>query len=574
MTDHPLEIPTDPQKARELVAILSERARNASSEEEARFIISEIAAFTRAYRVKHGIGIPAGPAEQAAEVNSKYRIRPHTQHISDRIAEAVRDVERGINRQLVIETPPRMGKSLLTSFWSPLWMLRRHPEWEMMLISYDGELSGSWARDMRTMIEQKPQLGIALNEKKRAFYEWETLEKGGVYSASTRGSLTGRGARVMIIDDPIRDFVEAHSATMRDNLWNWWLSVALTRLEPPYLVIVMCTRWHEDDLIGRLLSKDYEGNPKDWEEIRIPAIADSDNDQLGRLAGQPLYSPLFEEDEESAVARWDSTKTNVGSYTWSAMYQQRPAPQQGAIFDMGWWRFWTWDPEKATEDGRVVFLDPAATLAGQWVDSWDAAFKGGGSNDSRSGGWVVGQRWMRKEANRYLLTQVRGHWSFTETLAKMKDWAKSDDHAISPWGDRVHERLVEERANGAALIDVMREHVAGIKPINPTVSKEARARVVTPEIESGNVFLPHPSDPGNEWVNDLLSELRNFPHDAADDQVDALTQALTFLRGGGKGGVTVPGSTRPLNGRAAGWQVSRDISRTALNDMAKSRRRF
>jgi len=132
---------------------------------------------------------------------------------------------------------------------------------------------------------------------------------------------------------------------------------------------------------------------------------------------------------------------------------------------------------------------------------------------------------------------------------------------------------VEDKANGAAIIDTLKNEIAGLKPITPVTSKEARARAITPEVESGNVLLPHPGDPGNEWVSDLLSELRNFPHDSSDDQVDALTQALTRLRGGGKGKITVPGQNNVL-GPAGGWSqalANRSITRAAYTDLNRRR---
>jgi predicted phage terminase large subunit-like protein len=464
--------------------------------------------------------------------------------------------------------PPRAGKSTLLSLYSPLWLLRRHPEWKLVTASHDGSLTGGWARQTRRLIESKPDLGIAIAKDGGAGTIWSTVEGGGLFATSTRGALTGRGARVLIIDDPVKDFVEAHSLLMRQNLWDWWLSVALTRLEPPYLVIVVMTRWHEDDFIGRLLSNDTEGDPKQWERISLPAIADKQDDPLDRLEGEPLFSPLIDETTAQALDRWAEVKRTVGTYTFSAMYQQRPAPAKGAIFDSGWWRFWTTNQSRETDDGRVTYLDPSAIIGGQWCDSWDMAFKGVSDSD-----WVVGQRWVRLRGNRYLVAQVRGRWSFTQTISAMKRWAATNSPFTSPCGDKVHERLVEDKANGPAIIDTLRDEIAGLKPITPVTSKEARARAVTPECESGNVFLPHPGDPGNEWVTDLLSELRNFPHDSSDDQVDALTQALTRLRTDGKGQITIPGRSNLL-GPAGGWSAAlanRSITAAAKTDINRKR---
>ena len=824
-----------PSNKAELVLLLDQvrdLASKAVTPDEARMLTSQVAQFTRAYRIRHGIGIPTNPTDQALELDPSYVVRPHLSFLSQRLSDAVKDVERGYNRKIAVSMPPRSGKSTLLSLFSPLWILRRHPEWKIVAASHDRVLMSNWAARIRRIIEDKPDLGIALAKDGGAGSSWETYEGGGMYTTSIKGGLTGRGARVMVIDDPVRDFVDAHSPVLRQNLWDWWLSVVQTRLEQPYLVIVvMCmtgdtpvlrpdgtetpladirpgdeiatftaegkittsivsnwanqgpdsifalsmasgrkvranarhpfwvidesgegswvrleslrvgmrvrcaaeptealsaparivtsqpspracvcrtttssdgqqdyvhprttqnrnglsasesgtdsasmitsacsmdragavpsvegslmrstsrstgrmssasiiamtqelceacsattatsslpeptlltpcdgplstwgvstdeivaiepagredvfdivvvgthnfiasrlcasnTRWHEDDFVGRLFNDDYEGDPKTWERISLPAIAEP-GDSLGRAEGAPLLSPIIEESEAEALDRWADVRRSVGTYIFSSMYQQRPAPARGAIFDAGWWRYWTFDPMRATEDGRVVLLDPDRLSVGRWVDSWDCTFK---STSLLTGDWTVGQRWVRESANRYLMSQQRGRWSFTQTIAAMERWSMTNDEDGSPYGSLVHDRLIEERANGAAIIDVLKERISGLKPVNPTVSKEARARAVTPEIESGNVFLPHPADPGNEWVADLLSELRNFPHDAHDDQVDTLTQALAFLRDSGRGQVTVPG--RMAQGRPQ-WQVPRDLARTALTDLSRRR---
>lgn len=549
------DLPTDPAEVAELLRQLRGLVRTAETVEEARAVTSRIARVTRAYRLRHGIGIPATLAEQAVELDAGYRVRPHLRFLSDQISGAVRDVERGENRMLAVSMPPRSGKSTLISKHGPLWLLRQHPDWSIVTVSHDGALVTDWARYDRKIIEEKPSLGIRLAPDGGAGSHWETIEGGGLRAVSWRGPLTGRGAKVMIIDDPVANFVDAHSASSRQALWDWWRSVGFTRLEAPYLVLVVMTRWHEDDLVGRLFSNEYEGDPSKWEKISLPAIADREDDALGRAYGDPLISPLVDEDHEGALKRLGDIKIAVGSYTWASMYQQRPAPAKGAIFDSGWWRYWTSNPELVTEDGKVVYLDPSSLIGGKWLDSWDCAFKSTASSD-----WVVGQRWVRARANRYLVAQKRGRWSFTRTIAEMRKWAITDNPSTSPCGHLVHQRLIEERANGAAIIDVLKEEIAGLKPINPIISKEARARAVTPECESGNVYLPHPSDPGNEWMADFLTELRNFPHDAADDQVDSLTQALAGLRDPGRGLLTVPGNQVRQGNRI---QIGRDIARTA-----------
>lgn len=490
--------------------------------------------------------IPTDPLRMAEVLIPGFVARPHLAYLSARMAAAVHDVEAGKSRRLIVEMPPRTGKTTLATLATSSWIMARHPSWPLALVSHDGRLATSWGRQVRRWVEaQHLGQGVKIAPDAGAVSAWETTDGGKFLSISTRESFTGRGVRCLFIDDATKDFVDAHSMVMRDNLWDWWLSVAQTRLEPPYLVVVTQTRWSDDDLVARLLSNEYEGSPEDWERVHLPALAEAD-DSLGRLEGAPLLSPLLNEDEGGALARWEDVRRTVGGYVFNAMYQQRPSPARGTIFDTGWWRYWTTNESRATVDGRVRYLDPSSLTGGRWLDSWDAAF---GETTATSASFVVGQRWVRQGADRFLVAQQRGRWSFTQTLDRMRAWQGSGAGA-----GLVHQRLVEKKANGAAIIDVLRREIPGIKPISPTASKEARARAVTPEIESGNVYLPHPADPGHEWVSDALSELREFPSGAHDDVPDALTQALLELREAGRGLVSVPGRMeRP--GEPGGWRV-------------------
>lgn len=497
--------------------------------------------------------LPAGPAEQAAELEERFRIRDHTRLISDRIAAAVRDVAEGRSRWLIIETPPRIGKSTLVSLFGPLWILRMFPEWKVALTSYDAALVADWSRQVRNLATEHPSLGIRLTPDSGAVGQWRTTSGGGIIARSTGQGLTGLGAKVLIVDDPVKDFAEAHSEHARDKLWSWWLSVAQTRLEPPSLVLVTMTRWHEDDMVGRLLSAEHEGDPATWEEIRLPALANPSPgtpDPLGRDEGEPLISPLLDETAEQARQRWLDVRTAVGPYTFAGMYQQEPAPSKGELFDLGWLRYWTVNPALADRDdagellpvtdhaARVVWVDPAqfdehtGVASGRWIDSWDMAFKGKKDSD-----YVVGQRWVGSVGYHYLMHGARGKWTFTQTLDRVKAWCAPHG---TPYARYVHERIVEDKANGTAVIDSLQAGVPGMVAVNPTDSKVGRALSVTPVVESGHVLLPHPADPGNEWVMDLVEELRAFPNGRHDDQVDALTQYLNRVRNVGSMGIGNP----------------------------------
>lgn len=483
---------------------------------------------------------PDTPAEQASELDDGYQLVPHIEYLSERLTAAIADVEHGTSRKMLISLPPRHGKTEITSIYLPLHLLRRNHKLKIGLISHSPNLSAAWGRRIRRLVERYgPKLGLSIAPDAGAVSEWETPEGGGVTSRSIGQALAGVGFNVLIVDDPTRDFAAAHSKTAREAVWEWWTANAITRLEPPSLVVVVQTRWHEDDLTGRLLSPHHEGDPSDWEQIIIPAIA-GDHDPLGRAKGEPLLSPLIPgETREQALARFEEIKRNVGSYTWAALYQQSPAPSQGAIFNVDWWRYWTTDPAKATDDGRVVWLDPSTLSSGRVITSWDATFK-----DTSSSDYVVGQRWARIGANRFLLEQSRDRRAFTATIAEMLRFA---DDGLG--AGLAHEHFIEDKANGPAIIDTLRDKVSGIKPVNPQGSKEARARAVTPEIESGNVYLPLPpakTERGDLffWVHEFLDEARSFPTGEHDDQIDAMTQALAAMRTAGGAHISSPTDAR------------------------------
>lgn len=522
--------------------------------------------------------MPATPAAQAVELDPSYLIRPHIALLSEKLAEAVADVERGISRKLIVSMPPRHGKTELASVYLPLWLLRRDHRCKIGIISHSPNLAATWGRRVRRMVERHgAALGLSIAPDAGAVSEWETPEGGGVMSRSIGQALAGVGFNVLIVDDPVRDFAAAHSEPTRQAVWDWWTANAVTRLEPPSLVVVIATRWHEDDLIGRLLSDEHEGDPSEWDTIILPALADHDPDKgeadpLGREPGEPLLSPLVAAEEpgkkgrELALQRFAELRRNVGSYAWSALFQQKPAPAAGAIFNAGWWRFWNTSPAAATEDGRIQHLNPEALRGGRVITSWDATFK-----DTKASDYVVGQRWARLRANRYLLDQVRARMSFTKTVAAMKAFTTDG------LGARLaHEHLVEDKANGPAILDALKDEISGLKPINPRGSKEARARAVTPEIESGNVLLPDPTMPGYEWVNALIAEARSFPTGEHDDQVDSMTQALDGLRTSGTATITNPGarsSAAPVGHAAvAARRVSSSRTAAARVDLTRRRR--
>jgi len=513
------------------------------------------------------VDMPASPAAQAMELDESYQVVPHIAYLDERLTAAVADVERGVSRKLLVSMPPRHGKTEMISVYLPLWLLRRNHKLKIGIISHSPNLAAVWGRRIRRMVERHAAtLGLSIASDAGAVSEWETPEGGGVTSRSIGQALAGVGFNILIVDDPTRDFAAAHSAAARQSVWEWWTANATTRLEPPSLVIVVQTRWHEDDLTGRLLSRDHEGDPDEWEQIIIPAIADHDpakgeTDVLGREVGEPLRSPLIpNETREQAEARFAQLRRDVGSYAWTALYQQSPSPAQGAIFNVGWWRYWTLDPAKADGE-RVRLVDLDFLRRGRVIDSWDATFK-----DTASSDYVVGQRWARVGPDRFLLAQVRDRLSFVKTLEAMRGF-----FLLGVGSAFSHTHLIEDKANGPAIISVLDREISGLKPVNPRGSKEARARAVTPEIESGHVYLPLPPADGQPgeyaWVHQFLAEARSFPTGEHDDQIDAMSQALDELREGGGAAITNPAAggqrVSPAAQRLIGRGVARDLAGAA-----------
>lgn len=443
---------------------------------------------------------PPTPLAFARRLDRGYNERPHLTYLSDRLAAAVKRVEGGQSAYVKISMPPRAGKSIMSSTQFPAWILSKHPDWKIGMLSHSPSLASSWGRAVRRLVEERgTELGIELAKDAGAVTEWETTKKGGVWSRSIGQSVTGLGFKVMILDDVVKDFADAHSELKREHVWDWWTANARTRLEPPSLVLAIGTRWHEDDILGRMEMKEY-GDPSQWEIISFPAIATED-DVLGREPGDPLFSPILDETRDQALDRWADIQRSVGSYAWAALYQQNPVPAGGAIFNTEWWRYW--------EPGDLPVFEKTIT-------SWDCAFKATTDSD-----YVVGQRWGVVGADRYLLEQVRGRWTFTETMAEMKRFIAKKNLG---WPDS-HEHIVEDKANGTAIIDVLHKKISGMIGVSPTNSKEARAHAVTPQIESGNVYLPRHAP----WLNDFLIEHQSFPTGAHDDMVDCTTQALNRL---------------------------------------------
>lgn len=414
--------------------------------------------------------------------------------ICDELDRFLQDVADKKSPRLIITMPPRSGKSELVSRRFPAFALGRNPELQIIATSYSSDLSQRFNRDVQRVIDDEKYFDLFPNTRlsnsrvrtdSRGSYIrtsdlFEIVGHAGAYrSCGVGGGITGQGADILIIDDPIKDRAQAGSKTIRDSIWDWYTSTAYTRLSPGGGVIVMATRWHTDDLIGRLIQRMGEGDT--FRIVNYPAIAE--HDELHRKAGEALHP------ERYPLSTLQQIKKTIGSRDWEALYQQHPVPDGGALFKLEWFRRWTASSLPPEFDHTLM--------------SWDMTFK-----DSKNSDYVVGQVWGKKGPNFYLLDQVRGQWDFVKTKEMVRVLAHK-------W-PRVVRKLVEDKANGSAVISELKSTVSGFVPITPTESKEARASSVTPYFEAGNVFIPE--DSAAPWVPHYVSELLEFPAGSHDDQ--------------------------------------------------------
>lgn len=292
------------------------------------------------------------PGALAARLTSGREMQaPHL----DLIDKAFADIEAGQIDRVAIFCPPRHGKSRRAARWAPLWWLARHPDKRVVIASYGASLAEEHGRWIRDQIADTPELGIALRGGSRAADRLDLAgHQGGLVAVGVGGGLTGKGADLLIVDDPVANREDADSPTMRRKTWEWWTEVALTRLHPGAAVVLIQTRWHEHDLGGLVLNQQLEPDSTEkWRVINLPAFAEA-GDLLGREIDAPLWPARYGRDE------LERTKAAIGGRAWTALYQQRPAPPDGAVFRRGWLRYLR--PAAFGPLGMcAVFVDPATT---------------------------------------------------------------------------------------------------------------------------------------------------------------------------------------------------------------------
>ncbi len=415
-------------------------------------------------------------------------------HLNE-LVEKLEAIERGELKRLIVLMPPRHGKSELISLRFPCWYLAKHPKDYIVQAGYAESIALTHSRKARDIfispalsklfpsIRYRPETPgqEAIIPERQAAHEWGTKQGGSYYAVGIGGGLTGRGFNVGIIDDPVKDAEEAESETYRERGWNWYTMVFRTRAEPDAAIIVVMTRWHQDDLVGRLLKQAKENPGADqWEVLHFPAIKD------GKALWPDRYPlPALEKLRSSDARNFES------------LYQGNPTIAEGQIIKREWWQYYRERPQFQ----RVI-------------QSWDTAFKDKTKND-----YSVCTVWGEALNGYYLLDIWRGKVEFPELKRiAIALYERDTPNAV----------LVEDAASGQSLIqELQRNTRIPVLPVKVDKNKVARANAATPLIAAGKVFLPEFAP----WLFDYIEELSAFPNGEYDDQVDSTTQGLNYMAG-------------------------------------------
>lgn len=416
------------------------------------------------------------------------------------IDQFVLDVQEAKRPILILQTAPQHGKSEIVSRRLPAYLLGKFPNWRVGSASYNDDLAGAMSQDVRRILASPEYLRLypqAAEKKRYAINRNGEFNapagEGGYLGRGVGTGMTGRSLDVACIDDPIKNHTEALSDTTKESVWSWYQTVFKTRLSEKSGQIIMATSWAEDDLIGRIC-KQHAGDPR-LKILRFPAI-----NEIGEIGFNPDYPRGALVPDLHSLEQLLEFKSEMSDYWWAALYQQSPQALGGNVFKETGIRYWQ-NKDLPEKFDKIIA-------------SWDCTFK-----DTDGTDFVVGQVWGKKGANSYLLAQIRERMSFTKTVSSVialkNDWPK------------IRGILIEDKANGPAVIDTLKGAVHGLLPIEPDGSKLARAHAVTHLWEAGNVWIPAPDT--HPWVKEFVSEITRFPAAANDDQVDAMTQALRHL---------------------------------------------
>ena len=414
----------------------------------------------------------------------------HHQIIANQLVK-ISNSKRG---RLIINMPPRHTKSEFASFLFPAWFIGKFPKKKIMQVSHNAELAqrfGSKVRNLMDSPEYKQIFGdVKLREDSKAKGRWETSHGGEYFAAGVGGSITGRGADLLIIDDPHTE-QDSMSDSAMERAYEWYSSGPRQRLQPGGSILVVMTRWAQDDLTGRLLKNQTDPKGDKWQQISFPAILPG---------GEPVWPEYWELEELEKV------KASISVRNWNAQYMQEPTSEEGAILKREWWRPWK------KQMPQIHFV----------IQSYDTAFSKKETADySAITTWGV---FYPDEVTPalILLDAMKGRWDFPELKAvAMEQYKYWEPESV----------IVEAKASGQPLLQEMRRMGIPVMDFVPTRGNDKHTRVnsVAPIFESGSVWYPH----GESWAEEVIEECAAFPNGSHDDYVDSTSQAMLRYRQGG-----------------------------------------
>lgn len=431
-----------------------------------------------------------------AYVNPRFKFYKHCEVLIDVLERVV----SGEIKRLIIQMPPRHGKSELVSRILAAYYLARRPSHFVCLTSYSYELAGTLSRAAR---DNYTRAGFDTKADAGSIKHWETLAGGGMFAAGVGGSITGKGFNLGIIDDVTKDAQEANSQIVRDSVWDWYASTFSTRSEPDAAVIVMGTRWHEDDLIGKILDAERRSTSNEnWHIVSLPALFENEIEFPTSCTVEPDFRT--HEGEALCPERYTAKilahkRSQIGLYHFDAMYQQRPTSPSGVLFDVS----------------RLEFVDAAPATVKMRVRGWDKASTEGG------GDYTAGVRMSKDKDDVYYIEDVcRGQWDTAKRDRIIRYTAEIDG---------VKCRVIGEQEPGSGGKDSAGAFVKLLGGFNVQTektsgSKELRADPLSAQINAGNVRIVR-----GDWNAEYIEELRQFPRGRHDDQVDATTLAFNRI---------------------------------------------
>lgn len=429
-------------------------------------------------------------------------------------------VAHGKIQQLLINVPPGHAKSLLVAVIWPAWVWTWNPRWRAVFASYADDLAVRDSVRCRQIIEsdwyQRSFVRGAwkLRGDSNRKDDFINTASGRRLSTSVGGKGTGERGDCIVVDDPL-NATDARSEAARKSAVYWWDRTMSTRLNDPRKGsrVIIAQRLHEDDLPGHVLAQGgYEHLCLPSEYNPAKPCATSIWRDPRTEPGELLFPELFTREVLADL------KIRLGSIGYAAQHDQMPVPEGGGMFQRSWWRFWKPDGTAPDIGPRPEGCSaaPARALPAlqNVVVSVDATFKDGTKND-----FVVMTVWGQHGADRFLLARWRGQWGFNDTCTKLQALCKAYPLA--------YRKLIEDKANGPAIIDALKSKVPGIVGVDPMGGKESRASAIQPMVEAGNVYLPD----GAPWLDEWVAEWGAFPYGKHDDQVDSGSQALIYMMG-------------------------------------------